>query len=141
MKRSKSEIREARDEALYATFKTVLRENPELSYDEAVRKTMETRQPHMWVSFYGVYRTLLRIKKGMNGRKKPNAHLAKAHLEEEVERKYRKLSSSGFMKDASAFFLASFIIAEPSKGFYLSYIYAKKIISQRRKMHQRRWRR
>ena len=123
--RGKSEHRELRDEALYEAYKKTRGDFPMLSFDEQIQKTLSARQPRMWVSFYGVYRMLLRIiAEKKTHYKKP----LRAGLEKEIEMKYRRLQTSPYMKNASAYFIASFIIAEPSAGFYVSHSYAKRII-------------
>ena len=45
---------EKRNEALYNSFKKVLRDNPALSEDEAIAIALKDRQPCLWVSFFGV---------------------------------------------------------------------------------------
>ena len=55
---------EKRNEALYNSFKKVLRDNPALSEDEAIAIALKDRQPCLWVSFFGVYRIVLGLKKG-----------------------------------------------------------------------------
>lgn len=128
-------MKNERDEALYQQFKKVWAQNPELSYDEAVEMAIHSRQPRLWVSFYGIYRLLLKILyNSRNGTKRK----AKCGLEETVRNAYLRLKKQPIFRDASAYFLAAFIIAEPAKGFYISHAYAKKIIWKVRKQHRAR---
>lgn len=123
--RGKSEHRELRDEALYEAYKKIRSTFPMLSFDEQIEKALTAKQPRMWVSFYGVYRILLKIIAQKSVTYKKNTRNSLAH---DIETKYRRLLASPYMKNASAYFLTSFIIAEPSSGFYVSHSYAKRII-------------
>lgn len=136
MKGTKSEQTELRDEALYAAYKEALASSKAVDHNEAVRIALQSPQPRMWVSFYGVYRALLRIVR--NSREAPKGESRK-HLLAEVERKYNELIKRRAFKDASLFFIASFIIAEPSTGFYLSEARAKRIIWGVRKKKRMAW--
>lgn len=128
-------MRKERDEALYAQFKKVWKENPQLSHDEVIQKVLESPQPRMWVSFWGVYRHLRKILYG-SFRSPKRKH--RDGLEAEIEKKYRMLKRQPIFRSASAYLLAAFIIAEPSKGFYLSPASAYRIIWRTRKAHNRR---
>lgn len=119
-----------RDKALYETFKQVWKTHPELSYDEVIEQVLVSPQPRLWISFYGVYRMLLKILYG--SRKGPKGK-SRNCLEAEVRRKYATLIKHRVFSKASAYFIAAFIIAEPSRGFYISPAYAKRIIWRVRK--------
>ena len=126
-------MKEERDEAVYATFKRVWASCPHLSYDEAIDKAINTEQPRLWASFHGVYRVLRKILynhgNGLIGKYKPG-------LEEEVRVKYNRLKRQPIFREASPYFLAAFIVSQPSKGFYISHATAKRIIWKIRKLHR-----
>ena len=128
---------EKRNEALYNSFKKVLRENPALSEDEAITIALKDRQPCLWVSFFGVYRIVLGLKKGMGKEQKNRSRKTVVDI---VRKKYNRLKDSQAFRKASCLFLTSFIIAEPENGFFISESYAKKIIWKMRKIKQAAWR-
>ena len=128
-------MKKQRDEALYAQFKKTWGEHPELSSDEVIKLVLKSPQPRLWVSFNGVYRILRKIL--YNSWTEPK-RIARYGLVAEVERKYRRLKQQPVFRDASAYFLAAFIIAEPSRGFYLSQGSAYNIIRRTRNAHKRR---
>lgn len=136
MKRPESDLRVPRNEAIYATYKRIMKEHPEFTNEEVIRAILESPQPRMWVSFYGVYRTLLRIV--YNSRKAP-LNKSRERLETDVRERYERLKEKRIFKDASLFFITSFIIAEPAKGFYMSPSRIIKTIGEVRKEHQRKW--
>jgi len=127
-------MKEERDEALYKQFKQTWKSHPELSYDEVVDLILKSPQPRMWVGFYGVYHRLRRI---LYNSKNKLTIKAKQGLEQEVLEKYQRLTKQPIFKNASPYFLASFIIAEPSVGFYISAVHAKRIIWRTGKKHRR----
>lgn len=131
-KQSFSAMTRQRDEALYAQFKKTWGEHPELSSKEVIRLVLRSPQPRMWVSFNGVYRILRKIL--YNSWSEPKRH-ARTGLVAEVERKYMRLKQQPIFREASAYFLAAFIIAEPSRGFYVSPGSAYNIIRRTRKAH------
>jgi len=136
MKRQKSDHRIPRDEALYEAYKNVLKKQPYLDSDKALEEALKAPQPRMWVSFYGVYRILLRI---IHDSRDAPKNKARNSLELEIREKYERLKKRTIFSDASAYFLTSFIIAEPSNGFFVSFIYAKKVVGLVRKKHQSAW--
>ena len=128
-------MKNIRDEALYAQFKKIWRDNPSLPFNEVIKLVLKSPQPRLWVSFYGVYRILQKI---LYGSRRGPKRKSRRGLEEEIERKYRALKRQPIFRDASAYFLASFIIAEPSRGFYLSEASAYRIILRIQKKHRAR---
>lgn len=136
MKRSGQDFVEPRDEAFYREYKKALAGKGVVTHMEAINIALRAPQPRMWVTFYGVYRMLLHIV--YQSRKKPKA-AARQGLEKEVAAKYRILRNQRAFKDASLFFLTSFIISEPSVGFYISPTHAQRIVWRMRKKHQMRW--
>ena len=137
MKSIQKEHTRLRDYALYEAYKDALSSSREISHAEAVRMALRSPQPRMWVSFYGVYRALLCIVKGS---RRPPKDASRARLIEEVRGKYEKLRPQRIFKGASLFFIASFIIAEPSCGFFLSEERAKRSICKIRKERRAAWR-
>lgn len=136
MVRHESDLVEPRDEALYAEYKKALGVGERVTHEQAIQMALHAPQPRMWVAFYGVYRILLRIVHGSREAPKNKARLS---LEGEIERKYYMLKRQRAFRNASLFFMASFIIAEPSVGFFVSKEYAKRIVWKKRKAHQRAW--
>lgn len=136
MKRPESDLRVPRNEAIYETYKKILREKPDLSKEEIVKEILNSKQPRMWVSFFGVYRTLLRIV--YHSRSAPR-NKSRQTLEEDVRVRYERLRSKRAFKNASLYFLTSFIISEPATGFYMSPSRVAKTIGEVRKQHQRQW--
>lgn len=136
MQNLKNEQTRLRDYALYEAYKSALASHGEISHSKAIQMALEAPQPRMWMSFYGVYRALLCIVKGS---KRPPKDASRSRLLEEVERKYRRLKEKRLFKGASLFFIASFIIAEPSRGFYVSEEYAKRIVWKIRKERRGVW--
>lgn len=126
-----------RDLALYTAYKEALASKKDVTHTEAIKIALKSPQPKLWVPFYGVYRALLHIVKG--SRKTPKGPVRKKLLAE-VERKYRMLITKRMFQGASLFFITSFIISEPSSGFYISEEYAKRIIWRVRKNRQAAWR-
>lgn len=126
-------MREQRDEALYQEFKRIWKENPQLTYDEVIDRVLVAPQPRMWVGFFGVYHRLKRI---LYSSRKGLINKAKLGLEDEVARKYERLKKMYIFRDASPYFLVSFIIAEPAIGFFVSKAYAKRIIWRTCKKHK-----
>lgn len=120
-----------RDIALYKQFKKTWGENPDLPYEEVINKVLESPQPRMWMGFSKVYRTLLRL---VRGEKKNEKWKSRKGFEEEVWAKYQRLKRQVIFREASIYLLASFIIAEPSRGFYLSWWRAYHIILNMRKV-------
>lgn len=133
----KKEYTRLRDYALYDAYKEALSSNRGISHAEAVRMALMSPQPRMWVPFYGVYHALLCIVKGS---RTPPKDTSRALLLEEVKRKYDKLKGQRIFKEASLFFIASFIIAEPSCGFFLSEERASRSIGEIRKERSAVWR-
>lgn len=123
--------------ALYKAYKEAFASGKEVTHAQAIKMALHSPQPKLWVPFYGVYRALLRIVRG--SRQAPKSE-ARKHLLSEVERKYRMLSEKRMFKGASLFFITSFIIAEPSTGFYISEAHAKRIIWRIRKKQRALWR-
>ena len=136
MQNIKNEQTRLRDFAFYDAYKKALSSEGEVSHSEAIRIALESPQPRMWVSFYGVYRALLCIVKGS---RRPPKDASRSKLLCEVERKYKMLREKRIFKDMSLFFLASFIISEPSQGFYISEVYAKKLVWKIRKERRAAW--
>lgn len=136
MKTVDKEHTRLRDEALYQAYKTAFSSSKGVSHSEAIALALKSPQPRMWVSFYGVYRALLCLVKG--SRRAPK-DASRKDLLEEVDKKYRMLKEKRIFKDMSLLFIASFIIAEPSTGFYVSEEYAKKIIWRARKQRRGGW--
>lgn len=126
-----------RDVALYKAYKEALASGNTVTHSEAIQMALSSPQPKMWVPFYGVYRALLRIVRG--SRQAPKGESRK-NLLAEVERKYHALKEQRMFKGASLFFITSFIITEPSCGFYISEAHAKRIIWKMRKRQQALWR-
>lgn len=114
-----------RNEAIYEQYKKIWREKPHLSYDEVISEVLESPQPRMWLSFWCVYRTLLAIIKGQKGATKRESRKGQ---ESEIWAKYERLKRQPIFRNASVYLLSAFIIAEPSRGFYISHIHAKRII-------------
>lgn len=125
----------ARDEQLYETFKKIWKEKPHLSFDEVIEEVLCSAQPRLWVGFSGVYRILRRI---LYGKEHDPNHKARGGLKGHIERQYFKLRKQVIFRKASPYFIASFIQAEPSRGFYISHSRAKIIIYKQRKLHARR---
>lgn len=136
MKRGKSEHIEKRNAALYDAYKKACRECMGASQEELIEYAMKSRQPRMWVSFYGVYRILLRI---MYGSREAPKQKSMHNLESDIRKKYEALRCRRAFKDASAFFMASFIMSEHTVGFYVSRSYASKVIRSERKRRQELW--
>lgn len=136
MQNIKNEQTRLRDFAFYDAYKKALSSGRDISHSDAIRIALESPQPHMWVSFYGVYRALLCIVKGS---RRPPKDASRSKLLREVERKYKMLREKRMFSDVSLFFLASFIIAEPSQGFYISEVYAKKLVWKIRKERRAAW--
>ena len=137
MKNTQNEYTRLRNEALYAAYKEALRSGKDVSNTEAIQMALRSPQPRMWVPFYGVYRALLAV---VTGSRMPPKNMARKNLLREVEYKYNELVKRRAFKGASLFFLASFIAAEPSTGFYISEASAIKRICKMRKMKQGIWR-
>ena len=129
--------RKLRDEALYNAFKKVLRDCPGISEREAIHRTLRTKQPRLWLSFYGAYRVILGIE---NGKGKTPKHKARDGVVDIVRKKYYRLKNKSVFAKASCLFITSFILAEPSEGFFVSESYAKRIIWKMRKQKQSLWR-
>lgn len=125
MLRTKSDLSEPRNEALYAEFKKVMGNNPNISFTKAVSLVLESPQPRMWVPFDGVYDTLRAIvnKSGHKWKSK-----ARSGLEEEVAQKYNAIKDRRMFRGTSLLFITSFIIMLPSRGFFISGHRAKRII-------------
>lgn len=136
MKSIQEERTKLRDTALYNAYKEALASGKEVTHTEAIQMALKSPQPKLWVPFYGVYRALLHIVKG--SRQAPKGE-ARKHLIAEVSRKYKMLIEKRMFRDASLSFIASFIISEPSTGFYLSEAHAKRIIWKIRKKRQAIW--
>lgn len=126
-------MKKERDEALYEQYKRIFREcDAGTPYNKIVEMTVNSPQPRMWVSFHGVYRLLRKICYN-HGRGQYRA--ARSGLEDEVRIKYNRLRSNQFFKNASLYFLTSFIIMEPSRGFHISHSHAKRVLWKVRKEH------
>lgn len=136
MQSIKNEQTKLRDSAFYEAYKKALSSGGEVSHSDAIRMALESPQPRMWVSFYGVYRALLCVVKGS---RRPPKDTSRSKLLCEVERKYKILREKRMFSDMSLFFMASFIIAEPSQGFYISEVYAKKLVWRIRKERRAAW--
>lgn len=137
MSKHESCHRRLRDEALYSAFKKVLREHPDIPEQEAISIAIHSKQPCLWMSFYGVYRIVLGI---ANGKGRVQKHKARKGIVEVVRKKYVRLRSKPTFEKSSCLFIASFILAEPSEGFLVSESYAKRIIWRMRKQKQSLWR-
>lgn len=139
MRTVKSEHKKARNEALYNEYKKVMREKTCLSEDEAIDIVLSSPQPRMWVPFNSAYKILRQILYGKNN---PEKRVARSSLTEDIKAAYTKLSAHRLFrqKKRPAYFLTSFILAEPSCGFYLSHARAKIIIDSIRIERQRAWR-
>jgi len=126
-------MREQRNEALYRQFKETWKRYPSLNYDQVIELVLKSPQPRMWAGFISVYNRLRRI---LYNSKKELTVPAKSGLEKEVLEKYNKLIQQPIFRKASPYFLTSFIIAEPSTGFYISPAYAKRIVWRTCKKHK-----
>lgn len=140
MGRQKSEHKKERNEALYMAYKRIRSERLDLPEEEVVRLAIHAPQPRMWVPFNSVYRILRRIIYKREGEERRDARKG---LRDDIERCYENLRRLRMFsgKGRPAYFIASFIIAEPSHGFYISIASAVRIISEMRKEKQRLWRR
>lgn len=140
MGREKSEGKRERNEALYLVYKRIKSEHPELSEPEIAELARNAPQERLWVPFYSVYRILRRIRRNEQEKERREARKG---LYEVVKQTYDKLKEQRMFRDKSrpAYFLTSFIIAEPAKGFYISQASALRIIWEMRKEKQKRWRR
>ncbi len=136
MERLKSEQTKLRNAALYESYKNALRSSKCITHQQAVRMALNAPQARLWVPFYCVYRILLRFTKRQV---RPPKRSARQALLYEVITKYDALRNKRQFKDAPLSLLASFVIAEPSNGFYISEAQAERIIRSMRKKQQTTW--
>lgn len=139
MGREKSEGKIARNEALYLEYKRIKGEHPELPEPEIAELVRNAPQPRLWVPFFSVYRIVRRIRRDEQEKERREARKG---LYAVVKQAYDKLKTQRMFREKSrpAYFLTSFIIAEPAKGFYISQASALRIIWEMRKEKQKKWR-
>ena len=125
MGRQISENTSPRNAALYEAYRKALGGSDIISQKEAVIRAINTPQPRFWVSFTSVYRTLLEmISKGHP----PCKRSSKKKLAKEIWDAYLRIKDKRVFRNASTYFIASFIVYEQSSGFYISYSHARRMI-------------
>lgn len=148
-----SEFYQERNKAIYDTYLAVSRHHKEpVTLATIVEEVRQSRQPRFWVPSRTVYNIIRRYLRSTSSEpltsKKHQAQTAQTHaavatrsgaalspLSRAVIATYLRIRGRRELSGKSLAFVADFVTAEPSKGFYLSHRRLFDIIRRRRKQN------
>lgn len=126
MPKEKSEFYQERDEAVYKTYLNVLRRSKTpVDIHKAIDELRGEPQPRFWVPARTVYYIIRRYARYGEAPRKA--------LQRDVIAKYNAIKDKRDLKGQSLSFIADFVTAQPTHGFYLSHRRLFDIIRKMRK--------
>ncbi len=147
----KSNFYQERDNAVYDTYLKTMRETKDtFDTDDIIRRVAVSPQPRIWVPARTVYNILRRHIKHHHPSNtplmgsptsraipsgSPEGHPHLSPLARDVIAAYYRLKDRREFRGKSLYFIADFVTAEPSHGFYLSHRRLFDIIRTRRKQN------
>lgn len=126
MQKEKSEFYKERDDAIYNTYLRVLRrQQPPVDINRVIDEMRHEPQPRFWVPARTIYYIIRRYARYHEVSNKP--------LPRDVISRFNHVRNKRELKGQSLSFIADFVTASATKGFYLSHRRLFDIVRRMRK--------